>query len=402
MPLSHAPRGMPSFCRPRAPTADARYNAEAVADGRVGRWEVPAGSRLLLSAQGELLELLPAAPVTYDGLAFAAERPVSFVWGRPFRGTLAEDAVLAGTPCRAGVETQARPVDGGWYPLDGTLAAEATLDGFAAMAGTRFQRLDVAALVLFTPPRDVVIDGVPCKAGAPVRRSAGRLSVATLAEDRAIDGVPCAGGGPVHLDARGLKHALLRETWVARGAAWRAGTLVSGALRDGDVREGTLDADAAIDGLPLAGGHAVRRDGDGRLRDFTLARDATVDGFPCRAGTRVCRAGVRTYTLGAPKSLRGIAFEAGDVVTIDEWDDYDAGVPTVRLATPRTLRGRRFPAGSVVYQYGWLCRRITVRLGDAAAIDGVVHPAETLVEFGRGGAIVKVTPPRREGLYRGG
>lgn len=394
------PSPLPPFCRRLVPSPQAQHNAVAVTDGRIGAWPVPAGSRLWFTAKGELLEMIPAREVTLEGLPFAAHKRVGFVWGRPFRGTLARDIELAGTPCRGGVETLVRPVDGGWYPLDGELAAESVVDGFDAMAGTRFQRLDAGRLVLFTPARDVVIDGIPCRGGDPVRRHGGRVTVATLAKDAVIDGVPCAAGGPVHVGAGGLTHARLRVAWTARGVSWRAGTLVSGALRDGVVSEGTLDADAAVDGYPLAGGTTVAREPGRELVAFTLARDAVVDGFPCRAGTCVRRRDVRSYTLAGSKAIRGVVFGAGDVVTIDEWDDYDAGVPVVRLAAERVIRGRAFPAGSAVHLYGWLCLRITVRLGDAAVVDGVAHPAQTLIEFDRRDRVARVHPPKREAPFR--
>lgn len=391
---------LPPFCRRLVPSPPAQHNAEAVTDGRVEGWPVPAGSRLWFSAQGELLEMIPAAPVTLDGLTFAAHKRVGFVWGRPFRGTLAGDVALSGTPCRAGGETQVRLVDGAWYPLDGELAADAVLDGFEAMAGTRFARIDTGRLVLFTPPRDVVIDGVPCRGGSPVRRHEGRLAVATLAEDRVLDGVPCAAGGPVHFDARGLTHARLSSPWTVGPATWRAGTLVSGVLRARLVRQGTLDADAVLDGYPVAGGCELRLDARDRLVSFVLARDAVVDRFPCRAGTAVRRRDERAYTLAGPKTLRGVTFHAGDEITIDEWDDYDAGVPVVRLAAPRLIRGRTLPAGSSVSLYGWLCPRISVRLGDAAVIDGVAHPAQTLIDFDRRDRVTRVLPPKREAPFR--
>jgi len=382
------------------PSPSSLHNAEAVADGRIEGWLVPAGSRLWFSAKGELLEMIPAVPVTLDGLTFAAHHRIGFVWGRPFRGTLLHDVTLSGTPCRAGVETQVQSVHGAWYPLDGELAADAVLDGFAAMVGTPFQRLDVGRLVLFTPPRDVVIEGVPCRGGSPVRCHAGRLAVATLAEDRVLDGVPCAAGGPVHFDARGLTHAHLSSPWTVDRATWRGGTLVSGALRDQRVRLGTLDAEAVIDGYPVAGGCTLQFDAGGRLVSFVLARDAVVDRFPCRAGTAVRRLGERAYTLAAPKILRGITFHAGDVITLDAWDDDDPNVPVVRLATARLIRGRTFPAGSVVYLYGWLCRRISVRLGDTAVVDGVVHPAQTIIDFDRRDRVTRVFPPKHEAPFR--
>ena len=112
------------------------------------------------------------------------------------------------------------------------------------------------------------------------------------------------------------------------------------------------------------------------------------------------RGGLRVYTLGASKVLRGITFDAGDVVTIDEWDDYDAGVPMIRLAGERVIQGRRYPEGSAVYLYGWLCRRVSVRLGADTILDRVGYRTNTVLEFDRRGRLARVLPPRAEGLYR--
>jgi hypothetical protein len=327
----------------------------------------------------------------------AALATIEFVRRRPFRGTLARDTVLSGIPCRADTVVEFRPHAGNWWAYRGTLAVECEIDGLPCAAGRPFERVDTGVLVAFFPAREIELGGVPCQPGALVRRSLDRrLTVATLAQTRDIDGVPCRQGGPVHFNThRRLTHALLARRFVAGGVAYRADTLISGDLPRGPITGATLDDDAVIDGLPCAGGTTIRREWQRhRLSEFTLAADATVDGFPCRAGTAVRRHGVRTYVLARPHEVRGIVFDRDDVVTIDEWADYDRGVPSIRLAAPRRIRNREFPANSHVQLHGRLFRRVCVTLGAEIALDGVLRPAGTVVRFGLGTRVREIwTPP---------
>lgn len=125
------------------------------------------------------------------------------------------------------------------------LARDTVIDGHALPRGTWIQLNPDAMLIHAWLPRDVELQGVPCKGtgykGWSVRFHAdGHLSLCFLSRDVVLDGVPCLGG------------SFLRE---------------------------------------LRGSTHVTLDATGRLRSCRLSRAATIDGKTYAKGARIDRSG---------------------------------------------------------------------------------------------------------------
>jgi len=125
------------------------------------------------------------------------------------------------------------------------LASDTVIDGHALPRGTWIQLNPDAMLVGAWLPRDLELQGLPCKGtgykGWAVRFHAdGHLAMCFLSRDTEIDGVPCLGG------------SFLRE---------------------------------------LKGSTGVSLQGNGRLRSCRLSRGATIDGKTYAKGARIDRSG---------------------------------------------------------------------------------------------------------------
>lgn len=288
---------------------------------------IPAGSNVCFE-WGQLREVVLAAPVAFDGLAFPAKTELIF----------GDSGALSHVRC----------------PSD---AIE--------LRGIRWERgttvvFEFGKLREGYPAEDDTYEGVPYQVGEIVRlHDNGRLARCYLGEDARLSGVPCKAYRRIYLDDEGnLLEATVAEDCVLAGVPVAAGSTVG--LDEGKPTLLEPREDCEVDGIPCARDKRIQLTVEGRLLCATLARAHAIDGWSLPAGTRVVldqgrlrRLAVADATAPDGRDLRGM------------WRIELDAAGAIRRALPVTS--------------DWLGDGITLR--EPATIDGLLAAAGSSVEI---------------------
>jgi hypothetical protein len=274
----------------------------------------------------------------------------------------------------------AEPAEPPALPVVQTLANAEVVGGLALPAGTELRWLpELDQLLRVTPPRDVVLWGLPLRGGSELRfdvgggDEAGLLRAGTLAADAEVGGVRLREGSEVIFACADLGCA----DDPSSVAALRGGTLAKAAKLDGRRwGEGTyvvLGPDGALQSAQLPQGQSARIDG---------VKLSSMKGITFFAG-----GALRSGTLAADARLGGVKALGGREV---EWGE-DGAVERLTLARDAEISGHALPAGAVIglYPSGALGFARTLEPGVIAGLP--VGPRTAGIEFfesGRPASIV--------------
>ena len=283
-------------------------------------------------SSGEVIKFVPSATLRLDRKRCAADRVVCRDENKVRRFTTARKRSVQGRSIPDGSEIM--PPDSQSFVEAGKLA------------------FDHTQILL---PADQVLDEIPCKAGAPVILTKGRVEGATLsstlerrgfswaegtvwerivapryervtgtlAADRDVAGVPCRAGARLTVEvfegSTSVRRATLARDWKGYGVLFAANTAISW---EGDRLRGTLARDMLISRVPCLAGHELELD-ERQLLEATLSRAHVIDGIPCASGTMVRFANGKLQELTLSRRYRAAheAFEAGVRLSIDQWGE---------------------------------------------------------------------------------
>jgi hypothetical protein len=146
------------------------------------------------------------------------------------------------------------------------VSAGGSIDGFRIRPGSTVSWSQDGALVMFTPDRDVTVNGVPCRAGETVVRNRAAFFF-TPAVDTDYRGFPCKAGEKVDDYGSGLGlHFTTSRAYLVGGRTVPPDVRVT-VMDDGGARF-DLTAPMILDGRALAPGTHVWFSGAGEVREI--------------------------------------------------------------------------------------------------------------------------------------
>lgn len=270
------------------------------------------------------------------------------VFGSPFVGADGElqsmtptcDVLVQGVPCAKGAFTTFHRESGRLQTT--TLAREWSCDGEPLMAGTPIvlgrdgrlegwsARLATARTFLIRAAGGDALDHpfeVP--AGSDVEVEYGQLRTVVLGAEATIDGWRLPADTEVIFgDSGAISHVSPGEPLELRGLTWAEHETI--VFEFGVLREGYLDGEQVVDGLPCAEFELVRFDDDGQLVRFVPATDIDVKGVPVAAGSRVVLHGngaVFEAVLAERWTSGAVTVAAGETVVVGEDSQLLMGAP---------------------------------------------------------------------------
>lgn len=306
------------------------------------------------------------------------------------------DLLVQGVPCAKGAFTTFHRGSGRLQTT--TLARDWTHDGEDLAAGTPIVLGTDGALEGWSArlerPRTFAIRSAhgdaldhpfEVPAGSDVEVEYGQLRTVVLGAAAVVDGWTLPADTEVIFgDSGAISHISPGEALELRGLRWAEHETI--VFEFGILREGYLDGEQVVDGLPCAEYELVRFDDEGRLARFVPADDVDIQGVPVAAGSRVylhANGAVYEAVLAQRWTSGPVTVAAGETVVVGEASQLLMGSP-VEPFDVIGLRG----AADVRQLFHDDGHPLQLTLGAPAAVAGVDVPAGGRIAWATSGGPV--------------